>query len=82
MTSIDDALEENQSHFYSALQEQRQLNLAVPFVRFANDVESLAQNLPLLVLNVDKVVGHWLVAIEKCKEEEEGLSALLQYVRF
>ena len=34
------------------------------------------------MLNVDRVVGRWLKAVEDCAKEEEGLRALLESVSF
>jgi len=51
-------------------------------VRFANDVEANSRTLPLLVLNVDRIVERWLKAVDDCAREEEGLRALLEFVYF
>lgn len=51
-------------------------------MRFANDVEANSRTLPLLVLNVDRIVERWLKAVDDCAREEEGLRALLEFVYF
>ncbi|KZT41896.1 hypothetical protein SISSUDRAFT_176457 [Sistotremastrum suecicum HHB10207 ss-3] len=74
-THLDLELEDSDSHFFNALQLQRQLNLSPAFLRFANATEAKARSLPLLVHNWEEIVQCWIETIPSA--DDEALRALL-----
>jgi len=71
-------IQDNQSHFYEALQQWRQLNLSPAFTKFSGSTDSLSASMPLLLHNWKKILDFWQVAIEEA--DDEALRALLEYV--
>lgn len=73
-------LQDNNSHFYEALDHWRQLNLAPSFIKFANKADPLSASMPLLLHNWKDICILWLEAFESA--DDEGFRALLEYVKF
>jgi U3 small nucleolar RNA-associated protein 20 len=79
-TCAETFLQDNQSHFYEALEHWRQLNLSPAFVKFAGRADGLSASMPLLVHNWKEILELWLEAIKDA--DDEALRALLECVVF
>ncbi|KAG2158692.1 armadillo-type protein [Suillus bovinus] len=75
LTKFDHDISDNESHFYLALQQWRQLNLSPAFVRFANKVDSLSISMPILLHNWKDIIDLWKGALDA--SDNEALIALL-----
>lgn len=70
-------VQDNESHFYLALQQWRQLNLSPAFIQFANKVDSLSISMPILLHNWKDIIDLWKSALDA--SDNEALIALLEY---
>ncbi|PPQ84329.1 hypothetical protein CVT26_011486, partial [Gymnopilus dilepis] len=77
-THLKDDVSDNDSHFHTALEHWRQLNLSPSFIAFANKAEPLSASLPLLLHNWREVYELWVDAFKA--SDDEGLRALLEWV--
>ncbi|KAG2752966.1 hypothetical protein P692DRAFT_201706512, partial [Suillus brevipes Sb2] len=75
LTKFDHDISDNESHFYLALQQWRQLNLSPAFVQFANKVDSLSISMPILLHNWKDIIDLWKGALDA--SDNEALIALL-----
>ncbi|KAG1788657.1 armadillo-type protein [Suillus plorans] len=75
LTKFDHDISDNESHFYLALQQWRQLNLSPAFIQFANKVDSLSISMPILLHNWKDIVDLWKSALDA--SDNEALIALL-----
>lgn len=75
LTKFDHDISDNESHFYLALQQWRQLNLSPAFVQFANKVDSLSISMPILLHNWKEIIALWNGALDA--SDNEALIALL-----
>ncbi|KAG1774596.1 hypothetical protein EV702DRAFT_1123142 [Suillus placidus] len=75
LTKFDHDISDNESHFYLALQQWRQLNLSPTFVQFANKVDSLSISMPILLHNWNDIIDLWKGALDA--SDNEALIALL-----
>ncbi|KAG1734522.1 armadillo-type protein [Suillus lakei] len=75
LTKFDHDISDNESHFYLALQQWRQLNLSPAFVQFANKVDSLSISMPILLHNWKEIIDLWEGALDA--SDNEALIALL-----
>ncbi|OAX32581.1 hypothetical protein K503DRAFT_870071, partial [Rhizopogon vinicolor AM-OR11-026] len=75
LTKFDHDISDNESHFYLALQQWRQLNLSPAFVQFANKVHSLSISMPLLLHNWKEIIDLWKETLDTA--DDEALKALL-----
>ncbi|KAG2115669.1 armadillo-type protein [Suillus cothurnatus] len=65
LTKFDHDISDNESHFYLALQQWRQLNLSPAFVQFANKVDSLSISMPILLHNWKEIIALWNSLLNK-----------------
>ncbi|KAG1892884.1 uncharacterized protein F5891DRAFT_1209517 [Suillus fuscotomentosus] len=81
LTKFDHDISDNESHFYLALQQWRQLNLSPAFIQFANKVDSLSISMPILLhncglgFNWKDIIDWWKGALDA--SDNEALIALL-----
>lgn len=75
LTKFDHDISDNESHFYLALQQWRQLNLSPAFIQFANKVDSLSISMPILLHNWKDIIDLWKSALDA--SDNEALIALL-----
>ncbi|KAG1882502.1 armadillo-type protein [Suillus subluteus] len=75
LTKFDHDISDNESHFYLALQQWRQLNLSPAFIQFANKVDSLSISMPILLHNWKEIITLWNGALDA--SDNEALIALL-----
>jgi U3 small nucleolar RNA-associated protein 20 len=68
--------QDDESHFFEAIEHWRQLNLSPAFVRFSTDVATIAASMPLLVHHWGDIVKLWLSALDRA--DDEALIALLE----
>ncbi|KAG1832881.1 hypothetical protein DFJ58DRAFT_870204, partial [Suillus subalutaceus] len=76
LTKFDHDISDNESHFYLALQQWRQLNLSPAFIQFANKVDSLSISMPILLHNWKEIITLWNGALDA--SDNEALIALLE----
>ncbi|KAG1731833.1 armadillo-type protein [Suillus paluster] len=75
LTKFDHDIPDNESHFYLALQQWRQLNLSPAFIQFAKKVDPLSISMPLLLHNWKEIIDLWKGALDA--SDHEALKALL-----
>ncbi|KAG2052972.1 hypothetical protein BDR06DRAFT_982935 [Suillus hirtellus] len=81
LTKFDHDILDNESHFYLALQQWRQLNLSPVFIQFVNKVDSLSISMPILLhncglgFNWKDIIDWWKGALDA--SDNEALIALL-----
>ncbi|KAG0701153.1 armadillo-type protein [Suillus ampliporus] len=75
LTKFDHDISDNESHFYLALQQWRQLNLSPAFIQFAKKADSLSISMPLLLHNWKEIIDLWKSALDA--SDHEALKALL-----
>lgn len=76
-------IQDNTSHFHTHLEQIRQLNLAPSFVKYADQVYSISESLPLLLHNWKHITESWIFASQaagETKDDGEAYKPLLQYV--
>ncbi|KAH7929562.1 hypothetical protein BV22DRAFT_1191955 [Leucogyrophana mollusca] len=79
LSKFDHDITDNDSHFYLALQEWRQLNLSPAFLHFASKADPLAISMPLLLHNWKEIVELWKGALDV--SDDEAMKALLDLLQ-
>ncbi|TFY83749.1 hypothetical protein EWM64_g255 [Hericium alpestre] len=78
-SKFDREIEDDQSHFHEALENWRQLNLSLAFVRFAGQADSLSASMPLLLLHWKDIIALWLSCVDGA--DDEALKALFDLMQ-